>query len=368
MTERRYPAVVIDHGKVQHNVKTVCDWCQEEGIFVAGVIKGANGMVSVAEDYVAGGAKMIASSRLEQLKRCKEKNLGVPLMMIRVPMMSELSELVQIADYSLNSEIATLRALDKAAADQGKIHNVVLMADLGDLREGFFDSEELVATAKEVEDTLPHLHLAGVGTNLGCYGSVMATEDKMQDLAEIAEAVEKEIGRPLEIVSGGATSSLMGVFGKYMPKKINMLRIGAAILTGPLEDMCTCYGYSEMNALSDEAFTLEAQVIEVKKKASHPIGQLGVDAFGQKPEYVDRGIRTRALVAIGRADYGDIGDLVPTILGMEVIGASGDHTILDIEDVKEPIKVGDIITFKLKYSAILRVTGSENVKRFERSK
>ena len=72
-------------------------------------------ILSVAEDYVAGGAKMIASSRMEQLKRCREGNIGVPLLMIRVPMLSELDELVQVADCSLNSELVTLRALDKAA-------------------------------------------------------------------------------------------------------------------------------------------------------------------------------------------------------------------------------------------------------------
>ena len=367
MTERRYPAIVIDHESLRHNVKTICDWCEDTGIFVAGVIKGANGILSVAEDYVAGGAKMIASSRMEQLKRCREGNIGVPLLMIRVPMLSELDELVQMADYSLNSELVTLRALDKAAEAHGVVHNVVLMADLGDLREGYFNYDELVETAETVERELPHLHLAGIGTNLGCYGSVMATEDKMQELADLAIRVEKSIGRELEIVSGGATSSLMGVFGGYMPEKINMLRIGAAALAGSLEDMKTCYGYSEMDALRDDAFTLEAQVVEVKKKASHPIGKLGVDAFFKKKTYLYRGERTRALVAVGRADYGEISDLVPTIEGMEVIGASGDHTILDIEDVKEPIEIGDIITFKLKYSAILRITGSENVRRYERS-
>ena len=298
MTERRYPAIVIDHESLRHNVKTICDWCEDTGIFVAGVIKVANGILSVAEDYVAGGAKMIASSRMEQLKRCREGNIGVPLLMIRVPMLSELDELVQVADCSLNSELVTLRALDKAAEAHGVVHNVVLMADLGDLREGYFNHDELVETAETVERELPHLHLAGIGTNLGCYGSVMATEDKMQELADLAIRVEKSIGRELEIVSGGATSSLMGVFGGYMPEKINMLRIGAAALAGSLEDMRVCYGYSEMDALRDDAFTLEAQVVEVKKKASHPIGQLGVDAFGKKQTYVDRGERTRALVAV----------------------------------------------------------------------
>ena len=117
MTEKRYPAIVIDHESLRHNVKTICDWCEDTGIFVAGVIKGANGILSVAEDYVAGGAKMIASSRMEQLKRCREGNIGVPLLMIRVPMLSELDELVQVADCSLNSELVTLRALDKAAEE-----------------------------------------------------------------------------------------------------------------------------------------------------------------------------------------------------------------------------------------------------------
>ncbi len=368
MTERKYPALVIDHERLRENVRIVADWCRESGIFLTGVIKGAGGIVSVAEDFVAGGAKIIASSRLEQLRRCKEAGIGVPLMMIRVPMLSEVDELVRTAEYSLNSERITLDALNKAAGAAGVTHRVVLMADLGDLREGYFDHDELVRVAAYVENELPNLTLAGVGTNLGCYGSVMATEDKMQELADIASRVEAAVGHELEIVSGGATSSLMAVFDHYMPAKINMLRVGAAILAGPLEDMRTCYGYSEMEALYDDAFTLEAQVIEVKKKASHPIGKLGVDAFGQKQVYTDRGIRTRALVAIGRADYGDISDLVPTVPGMEVIGASGDHTILDIEDVEEPITVGDIIRFKLKYSAILRISGSENVKLHERSR
>jgi len=363
----RYPAIIVDHARLRDNVEKICRRCADTGIFVAGVIKGASGMVSVAEDFVAGGAKMIASSRLEQLKRCKEAGISVSLLMIRVPMLSELDELVETAEYSLNSELRVLRALNETAAAHGVVHKVILMADLGDLREGYFDHGELVDAARIVENELGSLELAGIGTNLGCYGSVMATEDKMQQLADLAVLVEEAVGHELEIVSGGATSSLMGVFSGYMPKKINMLRIGAGILAGPLEDMRTCYGYTEMDELNDDVFTLETQVIEKKRKASHPIGKLGVDAFGKKQTYTDRGERMRALVAIGRADYGDIADLVPTVEGMEIIGASGDHTILDIEDVKEAVEVGDIITFKLKYSAILRITGSENVWIYERS-
>ncbi|MBQ6315424.1 MAG: alanine racemase [Mogibacterium sp.] len=363
--KRRKPALILDHDKLRYNMRSVIGWCGAAGIDVAGVIKITGGMASVARDYAECGAYMIASSRLEQLARAKNAGVDIPMLMIRVPMISELEELVEICEYSLQSEYATLKALDEAAIRAGKVHNVILMADLGDLREGFFELEELVDVAKYVEDVLSGLHLAGIGTNLGCYGSVMPTEDKMDQLVSYAEAVEEAIGRPLEIVSGGATSSLIPVFDKYMPSKVNLLRIGALSFTGPLEDLRTSYGRKEADALHDDVFTLEAEVIEVRTKPTHPIGKLGVDATGRKRTYVDRGMRKRALLAIGRADYGELDDIIPQLEGAEVIGASGDHTILDIEDCKEPVRVGDVIRFKLKYTAILRLTSSENVTTYE---
>lgn len=357
----KYPQITVNHEALRSNMKQVISWCRDEGIDVAGVIKASTGMASVALDYEYCGAKWIASSRMEQLQRAKADGIKLPLMMIRVPMLSELSEMLEICDYSLQSEFATLKALEEEAVKADKKHNVILMADLGDLREGFFELEELVDVAKYVEDRFDFVHLAGIGTNLGCYGSVMPTKEKMEQLVAYAEAVEDAIGRKLEIISGGATSSLMPLFDKEMPERVNMLRIGAISLVGPQEDLRTSYGRKEVDVL-DEAFTLEAEVIEVKTKASHPIGKLGVDAFGQKPNYKDRGMRRRALLAVGRADFGDIDDLVPQLVGAEVIGASGDHTILDIEDCKDVIKVGDVVQFKLKYSAIMRLTSSENVK------
>ena len=362
---RKRPSLLVDHVKLRENMNTVVGWCTEAGIDVAGIIKVSTGMASTALDYEACGAKMIGSSRLEQLVRARDAGVKLPLLMIRVPMISELDELVQVCDYSLQSEFATLRATDEAAIRAGRIHNVILMADLGDLREGFFEKDELIDVAKYTEDTLTGLNLAGIGTNLGCYGSVMPTREKMEQLKELAEAIEEAIGRPLEIISGGATSSLMPVFDKEMPDKINMLRIGAVSHAGALEELKTCYGRAELDVLNDDAITLEAEIIELRTKPTYPIGKLGVNAFGERPKYIDRGSRRRALVAVGRADYGDPGDILPTIDGMKVIGASGDHTILDVEDCREQLKVGDTVRFKLRYSAIMFLSSSENVTVYE---
>ena len=358
---KKRPTLIVDHDNLRYNMRTVVGWCRDAGIDVAGVIKVTTGMASVALDYEECGAKWIASSRLEQLERAKEAGVKIPLLMIRVPMISELGEMIKVCDYSLQSSLDTLKALNEEVLKQGKTHNVILMADLGDLREGFFEKDELVAAAEFVENKLDGIHLAGIGTNLGCVGSVKPTEEKMLMLADWAAAVEEAIGRPLEVVSGGATSSLMPVFDDVMPKKVNMLRIGAVAFCGPTEDLRTCYGRTEVAVMSDEAFILEAEVIETNIKPTHPIGELGVDAFGKKATYIDRGRRRRAILAVGRADYGDIDDLIPLTEGAEVTMASGDHTIVDIEDCKDPIRVGDIMRFKLKYSALLRLTTSENI-------
>ena len=358
----KYPLLTVNHEALKSNMTQVVSWCREAGIDVAGVIKVSSGMPSFALDYEACGAKWIASSRLEQLQRARAAGVKIPLMMIRVPMLSEIEEMIEVCDYSLESEFAAIKAIEEAGAHTGKSHNVILMADLGDLREGFFELEELVDVAKYVEDKCDFVHLAGIGTNLGCYGSVMPTKEKMEQLESYAEAIERAIGRQLEIISGGATSSLMPLFDGVMPERVNMLRIGAISACGPKEDLRTAYGRTEVDCMRDDAFTLEAELIELRTKATHPIGQLGVDAFGQKPKYKDRGMRRRALIAIGRVDYGDTGDLFPETPGAEIVGASGDHTIVDIEDCKEIIRVGDIMRFKLCYSSIMRLTASENVK------
>lgn len=358
---KHYPLLTIDHEAIRHNMQTVIGWCSNAGIDVVGVIKGSTGMASVALDYEECGAKWIASSRLEQLKRAREAGVKAPLMMIRVSMISELEEMAELCEYSLQSSTETLDALEEVLSKKDMTHKVILMADLGDLREGIFDKEELVKVAAHIENDLPHVHLAGIGTNLGCVGSVVPTKEKMEMLTDWAEAVEDSIGRPLEIVSGGATSSLMPVMDNVMPAKVNNLRIGALVLCGPLEDYRTCYGREEADVLSDEAFTLEVEVIESGIKPTHPVGELGVNAFGERAEYVDRGERKRVLLAIGRADYGDIEALVPMLGGAEVTMASGDHTVMDIEDCNADLKVGDKVKFKLKYSAILRLTTSENV-------
>ena len=217
----------------------------------------------------------------------------------------------------------------------------------------------MVQTCLYVERRLPHVHLSGVGVNLSCYGSVRATPEKMQMLLAIARRVEDAIGRPREIVSGGATSSYPMIHTGTMPAGINHLRIGENILTA--QDIADSWGVHDADYLRDDVFRLEAEVVEVKEKPTYPQGELGADAFGRKPVYEDRGLRLRAILALGRADVGDMETLRPTMPGVTVIGGSSDHCILDVTDAPQPVQVGDVLSFRLCYSHVLYATQRDDV-------
>lgn len=352
-----YPKVVIEKNKLRDNAENVLNMCNEKCIDVVGVIKGVNGLDEIIRILIEAGFKTLGSSRLSQLKKVKEINPEIKTFNLRIPMLSEIDELIDYSDISLNSSEQTLRKLNKIAKNKGKIHNVILMAECGDLREGIYDEDILIKTALTVENELENLHLLGLGTNLGCYGSIMPTVEKMQELIDKAKKINNYIGRELEVISGGASTSLPLVAKGMMPEGINHLRIGDALYISDLDE---CFDYKVFDD-EDEAFTLEAEIIELEEKPSHPIGTIAVDAFGNKKEYEDRGIRLRALIAVGRQDIGDYKHLRPLDKNIEVIGGSSDHTILDITESKNNYKLGDIVKFNLMYENLLMMSQSEYI-------
>ena len=368
-----YPRLEIDLDKLEHNAREVVRLCSASGINVTGVIKGMSGIPEAAARFVSGGCVRIASSRLDQLEESRAFGIDVPTELLRIPMISEADRVIRSADISLNSELAVLKALNQAAGKAGKRHGVILMAEMGDLREGIWDREELMETALAVENDLEWLDLKGVGMNVGCTGAVMPTAETLEKFSKIAAAVEEKIGRPLEIISGGATTSISRLFEGDMPENINDLRVGEQILLAWDLDRFMNYDLSNMY---QDIFRLKAEIIELKEKPTYPIGTIGFDAFGHIPTFTDKGIRKRALVALGKYDFGsDPGEITPIDPpGITIEGASSDHTILDVEDAgpvrlcdesgnvtERPLAVGDIVTFRVNYAALVYLTNTPEV-------
>lgn len=326
----------------------------EQNIDVAGVTKCFCGNPIIAREFLMGGVSYLADSRLENLK--KLRMLDVPKIMIRLPMISEIEEVVKYADISLNSELDTVKKIGQVASSMDKVHGIVLMVDLGDLREGFFNKEDIISACEEV-NSISGVKLMGIGTNLSCYGGVVPTCENLGRLTEIKESIENRIGRSLDIVSGGNSSSYQLVEAGKMPCGVNNLRLGTMLLLG----------HDEVNdkwikGTYHDCFILKTEIVEIKDKPSKPIGEIGKDAFGNVPAFEDEGIIKRAICAIGKQDT-DIKWMEPLDGSIKILGASSDHLILDISKSKMDYHVGSIVEFQLDYVAILSVMNSTYVRK-----
>lgn len=354
----KYPVLEVNLNKLRKNTEIVTDLCKDNGIEVAGIIKGFGGIVEAAKAMAEGGCTQIGSSRIEQLRSLKEATVKLPLLLVRIPMLCELEDVVRYSDICLASEKETLIELNREAEKQNKKYSVILMYDLGDLREGVFYRRELIELARLVECELNSLMLEGIGANLNCYGSVAPTHQNLTELSDAAEEIEKILQRSLNIVSGGGTTTLPLLIKGGVPDKINHLRIGEGI--NNTQDL-PLYWDTDIEGLDKDTFVLKAQIIEINEKPTYPIGELMVNAFGEHGHYEDRGIRKRALVGLGNQDVGDSSKLVPKDKNIMVLGASSDHTILDIHDSEKEYKLGDIVEFNVLYQAMLFTSLSQYV-------
>lgn len=352
LAESSYPRLEISLDKIKHNTETLVRMCRRSGIRVTGVTKVFCGHEVIARAVVAGGIDAIADSRIENLKRLRD--IKLPKLFLRLPMISQASEVVEYADISLNSEIETIRALSAEASLKDRTHKVILMIDLGDLREGIIDQTEMLRTVEETLK-LERIIVAGIGTNLTCYGGVIPTKDNLARLVELKRMIERNFDIVLDIVSGGNSSSLHLVEEEAMPDGINQLRLGESIVLGRE----TAYGHQIIGTY-DDCFKLIAEIIEIKDKPSIPAGELGLDSFGNKPSFVDKGIRKRAICAIGKQDVVPE-SIVPDDGDIVILGASSDHLILDVTECHRTYKVGGLVSFKLTYGGILSSMTSEYV-------
>lgn len=314
----------------------------QKGISLMGVSKAALGDPQVARAMIQGGVDLIADSRLENIQRMKKAGISIPFVLLRTAP-SQAESVVRTVDISLNTEFETIQELSRFAKKQKKTHKIILMVELGDLREGVLPSE-LPLLVKSIQD-LPNIEITGIGTNLACYGGIKPDNQNMDRLSQIANSVEKDFQLQLEIISGGNSANHDWVQSTQNVGRINNLRLGESLLLGR-----ETIGRNPIPGLHTEAFRLVAEVIESKEKPSLPIGEISQTAFGDVPTFVDRGIRRRVIVALGRQDV-LISGLKPISSDLEILGASSDHLILHSRN--HTLKIGSEVEFHLDYGALL---------------
>ncbi len=358
MGTERYPVVHVDLQAIKCNAALISRYCANAGIGIAAVLKGVDGDPHIAEACAAAGIDQMAAARPSQLRRMKQAMPDIKTLLLRIPQLSEIEEAVRWADVSLNSQCATLTALNEEAGRQKKQHGVILMLDVGDLREGVVSSDKLTEMAVRCEREFANLHLYGIGTALCCFGSILPSRENLSVLQEAAIKVEQAIGRGLEVVSGGSSISLVALKNGEVPERINHLRIGGCLLNPITMWLNRRFRIPGMN---NDTFLLESQVVELERKPSAPWGKSSVDWSGHTVEYEDKGERLRAIVAIGAQDIGDSNALIPCEKGITVLGGSSDHTVIDVEEYKGALHVGSVIRFHVKYQAMMHAFCTHDV-------
>lgn len=352
-----YPCIEVDIPKITHNVSEIVTMCNKKHIAVNAVTKVFCAQEPIVQAFLEAGITQIADSRILNLK--KIENLNCQKLLLRIPMLSEVESVVKYSDISLNSELITIRQLSRTAKKLNKIHYIILMIELGDLREGVL-VEDVMDTIREIVK-LDHIQLIGLGTNVTCYGGVIPDQNNLGKLSQLKSQIEATFNIKLPFISGGNSSSLYMVMNNTIPEGINQLRIGEAIVLGRE----TSYGKPIPNCYND-AFIFKGQIVEVKNKPTVPKGTIGLNAFGQMLRYENKGIRKRAIVAVGRQDI-RLEGLIPLDKDIGIFGASSDHLIIDITDCKRDFQVGDIVSFKVDYGCLLLAMTSPYVEKYYRN-
>jgi len=344
------PRIEMNLEKIAHNAKALKELYGSKGIDVIGVTKVVCGDPYIAKALVKSGIGIIADSRIENIRKMRNAGVQAQFLLLRTPSLSQAETVVKYADMSLNTDLAVIERLSKFAIDCDCSHKIILMIELGDLREGLLPSD-LDDTVKQVLE-LENIDLIGIGTNLACFGGVKPDEAKMGCLTSIATDIEEKFGLKLEIVSGGNSANYDWFTSTTDVGRINNLRVGESIYLG-----CETLNRKPISGLYTDAFTLVSEVIESKIKPSVPYGVIYQDAFGNVPEFQDRGDIRRAILGVGLQDV-LVSGLTPRS-EVEILGASSDHIIVDAKNVG--LKVGDELEFDVNYGALLSAMTSQYV-------
>jgi ornithine racemase len=341
------PYIEIDLSKIKHNAKTLYNNFKEKNIDVMGVTKVLSGSPEIAKVLTSVGIKYIADSRIENIKHMKDEGVKAHFVLIRTPFKSKLRQVVKYADISFNTEISIIKELSSIAISNNVIHKIVLMIEMGDLREGILERniEQNIASIIKLKG----IEIVGLGTNLTCYGGIKPTDKNMGKLSDIVRNIETKFNIKLGIVSGGNSSSFEWFFNDINLNNINNIRLGESIFLGT-----ETLHNNPIKELYQNTITLVAEVIESNTKQSIPVGEICQNAFGEIPSFTDNGEISRVIIGIGRQEV-DISGLTP-VDDIDIIGSSSDHMIVDVHDLN--IKVGDFLRFNINYSALLRLMGS----------
>lgn len=350
--------LTLNRSHLKHNYQYLNNLFQENGIEWAIVTKLLCGNEDYLQEVISLGIKEVCDSRIYNLAKIKAIAPDMQTVYIKPPAMDEIEDVVRYADVSFNSESTTIKKISEEAQRQGKTHRVTIMIELGDLREGIM-GENLIDFYDKIFE-LPNIEVVAIGSNLNCLHGVMPSEDKLIQLNLYKQLVEAKFNKKIPWVTGGTSVVLPLLFRQQIPKGINHFRIGETLYFG-----VDLFEEKPIPAMKPDVFRLYTQIIEITKKPKVPIGQMAANPSGDVFEIneEDYGKESyRAILDIGTLDI-SVDYLIPDDKSIEIVNASSDMLVVDLGDQSPNYKVGDAVSFQLKYMGALSLLNSDYIEK-----
>lgn len=348
--------IELDRKKLKQNFDYLDELFRKNDIQLSVVTKMLCGNKLFLTELLKLDISQVCDSRVSNLKTIKSIKPDIETIYIKPPAKRAVKSVVQYADISVNTEVRTIKLLSEEAGRQGKKHKILIMIELGELREGIM-GEDFMAFYEEVF-RLDNIEVVGIGTNLTCLYGVLPNHDKLIQLCLYEQLVEAKFNRHIPYVSGGSSVTIPLIFEKLLPKGINHFRVGETLFLGT-----DLFNNTTIDKMNSDVFKLYAEIIELSEKPQVPIGEMGQNVEGETFEFSDKdaGKRSyRAIVDMGLLDV-EQSHIKPVDQEVSMVGASSDMFVMDLGDNQQDYKVGDLLEFEMDYMGVLRAINSRYI-------
>lgn len=350
--------ITLDKKKLKANYEYLNKLFGKHDIKWSIVTKVLCGHKRYLEEALKLGVTQFCDSRVTNLRNIKELAPDAETIYIKPPPKRSIPEIVKYADISFNTEIETIKLLSEEAKKQNKKHKVIIMIEMGELREGVLQ-DEFVSFYEQVFK-LPNIDVMGIGTNLNCLYGILPSHDKLIQLCLYKQLIEIKFNRKIPLVSGGSSVTIPLIFQNLMPKGINHFRVGETLFLGT-----DVYNDRPLDGMAHHVFSLHAEIIELNEKRTVPIGETGKNLTGEEFEFSEEDMNetsNRALIDLGLLDIED-NHIKPKNKKLEFVGATSDMLVVDLGENEKKYKVGDLLEFEMDYMGLLRVMNSRYIEK-----
>lgn len=350
--------VTLDNKKLASNFRYLNTLFKKNGIEWSIVSKILSGNKIFLAELLKFDINQICDSRVSNLKEIKLINPKIETIYIKPPAKRSISNVVKYADISMNTEFETIKLLSDEAKRQKKMHKIIIMIELGELREGVM-GEDFIAFYESVFK-LTNIQVVGIGANLTCLYGVLPNHDKLIQLSLYEQLIEAKFNRQIKYVSGGSSVTIPLIFQNLLPRGINHFRVGETLFLGT-----DVYNNAKFKKMHSDVFRLYTEIIELIEKSIVPMGEMGANVEGESYEFDQNNIGEtsyRAIIDLGLLDV-EIEHVELVDKSLKLAGASSDMIVIDLNKNEKKYKVGDLIEFKLDYMGILRIMNSRYIEK-----